>query len=230
VGAIYHFLETVMGVAVLFFYHLTNSYGAAIILVTLAVRLVLTPVTVRQFESMRQMQAVQPELKKLQERYKNDPQKLNQATAELFREHGVNPMAGCLPTLLQLPFLWGLYGELRSLNYHRAGFFWIPNLGQYDPYYVLPLLSGLMTLVSTRLSMPVTGQAQDRTQQLLTMVLMPAVIVYITLHLPAGVALYWTVSQLISVAQQYVFWVRRPPSAGEVARGRGPRAKVEHAR
>ena len=228
-GAIYQFLGSMMSVAVLFFYHLTHSYGVAIILVTAAIRLVLTPITVKQFDSMRKMQLVQPELKKLQERYKGEPQKLNQATSELFKEHGVNPMAGCLPTLVQLPFLWGLYQSLRTLNYHNAGFFWIPNLAHFDPYYILPILSGLSTFASTRLSTPATMQQQDKTQQIMMMVLMPAVILYITLHLPAGVALYWTVSQLISVGQQYMFYSRRVAVSPETARGKG-KPKVENAR
>jgi len=224
-GAILAFLGSIMRVPLVFFISHTGSYGLGIILLTALIRLVLAPISIRQFESMRQMQVIQPEMKKLQERYKGEPQKLQQAQAELFREYKVNPLAGCLPTLIQLPFLYGLYYALRTLDYHNAGFFWIPNLSHPDPYYILPILSGLTTFLSTWMTSSASLQTTDRTQQIIMSVMMPAIIMYITLRLPAGLALYWTVSQILTVAQQYLFYVRRrPPAQGTLAK-----PKMQHA-
>jgi YidC/Oxa1 family membrane protein insertase len=227
-GALYHFFGAVMLYPIEFFVRYLHSYGLAIVLVTVLVRVVLAPISIRQFESMRQMQLLQPEMKALQERYKGDPQKLQQAQAELFREYKVNPFAGCLPLLLQLPFLWGLFYALMHINYHNAGFIWIPNLSGRDPYYILPLLSGLTTLLSTQMTSSASLQTQDRTQQIVMMLLMPAIIVYFTIRYPAGLALYWTVSQILTVGQQWLFFRRRPTLPG---RGQGAGdARVQHAR
>jgi YidC/Oxa1 family membrane protein insertase len=221
---LYDFLGTIMRYPLVFFMHYLHSYGLAIVLVTVLIRVVLAPISIRQFESMRQMQRLQPEMKALQERYKGEPQKMQQAQAELFREYKVNPLAGCLPLLVQLPFLWGLYYALLHINYHNAGFLWIQNLGQPDHTYILPILSGLTTLLSTRMTMTTSMQSQDKTQQIIMMLFMPAIIVYFTVRYPAGLALYWTVSQILTVGQQYLFFQRHP------AQRNSGNAKVQHAR
>lgn len=221
---LYNFLGAIMLYPLDFFVKYLHSYGIAIILVTVLIRVVLAPISIRQFESMRQMQRLQPEMKALQERHKGEPQKLQQAQAELFREYKVNPLAGCLPLLVQLPFLWGLYYALLHINYHNAGFLWIQNLGQPDHRYILPILSGLTTLLSTRMTMTTSMQSQDKTQQIIMMLFMPAIIVYFTVRYPAGLALYWTVSQILTVAQQYLFFQRHPAQSGS------GNAKVQHAR
>jgi YidC/Oxa1 family membrane protein insertase len=228
--AIYQFLGLIMKWPLTFFIVHLHSYGLAIILVTVLIRLVMAPISVRQFQSMRQMQIIQPEMKALQERYKGEPQKLQQAQAELFREYKINPLAGCLPLLIQLPFLWGLYYALMHLDYHNAGFFWIPSLSGHDPYYILPILSGVTTLLSTQLSMRTSMQGQDKTQQYIMMFFMPAMIVYFTIRYPAGLALYWTVSQIFTVAQQWLFF-RQPPTLPGSQQGTGTgKPKVQHAR
>jgi YidC/Oxa1 family membrane protein insertase len=227
-GALYHFFGYIMQYPLVLFVNHLHSYGLAIILVTVLIRVILAPISVRQFASMRQMQLLQPEMKALQERYKGQPQKLQQAQAELFREYKVNPFAGCLPLLVQLPFLWGLYYALLHINYHNAGFFWIPNLSGHDPYYVLPILSGLTTLLSTQLTSAATMQGQDKTQQWIMMLLMPAMIVYFTIRYPAGLALYWTVSQILTVGQQWLFF-RRPPTLPGSRQDAG-NPKLQHAR
>ena len=224
-SAIYTTLGAIMLFPLDLFVKYFHSYGVAIILVTVLIRVVLAPISIRQFESMRQMQRLQPEMKALQERHKGEPQKLQQAQAELFREYKVNPLAGCLPLLVQLPFLWGLYYALLHINYHNAGFLWIQNLGQPDHRYILPILSGLTTLLSTRMTMSTSMQSQDRTQQIIMMLFMPAIIVYFTIRYPAGLALYWTVSQILTVLQQYLFFQRHP-----VQSGNSGNAKVQHAR
>lgn len=223
-SAIYHVLGAIMLFPLDLFVKYLHSYGIAIILVTVLIRVVLAPISIRQFESMRQMQRLQPEMKALQERHKGEPQKLQQAQAELFREYKVNPLAGCLPLLVQLPFLWGLYYALLHINYHNAGFLWIQNLGQPDHHYILPILSGLTTLLSTRMTMNTSMQSQDKTQQIIMMVFMPALIVYFTVRYPAGLALYWTVSQILTVVQQYLFFQRHPVEPNP------NNAKVQHAR
>ena len=224
-SAIYTTLGAIMLFPLDLFVKYFHSYGVAIILVTVLISVVLAPISIRQFESMRQMQRLQPEMKALQERHKGEPQKLQQAQAELFREYKVNPLAGCLPLLVQLPFLWGLYYALLHINYHNAGFLWIQNLGQPDHRYILPILSGLTTLLSPRMTMSTSMQSQDRTQQIIMMLFMPAIIVYFTIRYPAGLALYWTVSQILTVLQQYLFFQRHP-----VQSGNSGNAKVQHAR
>lgn len=204
-GAVVHVLTVFMGDGITLFFGFVHSYGIAILLLTVAVRLVLTPASISQLRSMRRMQLLSPEMKRLKERYKKEPQKLNQATMELFREAKVNPLAGCLPSLLQLPFLWGLYTALRTFNYHHSGFLWLPSLGHPDPLYILPVLLGLTTFLSMRVANPTaTMTTQDRTQQLMMYVLMPIFLAYIVLRLPSGVALYWVMSNLFTVVQQWL--------------------------
>jgi YidC/Oxa1 family membrane protein insertase len=220
VGAVLGFLTSLMAHGIALFYGVVHSYGWAIIFLTLAVRIVLMPISIQQLRSMRRMQLLSPEMQRLRERYKNEPQKLNQATMELFREAKVNPLAGCLPSLLQLPFLWGLYTALERYNYHHSGFLWLASLGKPDPFYILPLLTGLSTFLSMRVANPTTTMTTtDRSQQLITYILMPAFLAYIVLRLPSGVALYWVMSNLFTVAQQWLIVGRtRPPVVGPKAK------------
>lgn len=178
----------------------THSWGLAIVLLTVVLRLALWPLTWSQVVSSRRLQAIQPEMERLRERYKKDPQRLNQEVVKLWREHKVNPLSGCFPLLLQLPFLWAIYQVLlRSQELKGASFLWVANLGAPDAW-ILPLLAGISTFVQTWMITP-RGAGQQPSQQMFLWV-MPAMIVVISRTLPAGVVVYWVTSNLFSIGQQ----------------------------
>ncbi len=202
-----------------FFYNLTGNYGISIILLTVVIRLALYPVIHKQNLSTKAMQEIQPEVKKLQEKYKKDPQKLNQEIMRLYKEKGVNPLGGCLPLLIQLPFLFVLYRVLVTYDYGQ-GFLWLPNLSQRDPYYILPLAMGVTTFWQQKIATPaVSGEGSQ--QNLLMMVFMPLFLVFISWSLPSGVLLYWFVSNLFYIFQQYMVELQvrkaRVPASGDIA-------------
>jgi YidC/Oxa1 family membrane protein insertase len=202
----FHALVHLMADVIHFFYQVTGSYGLAIILLTVAIRLLILPIYQKQMTSMRKMQELAPKMREIQERYKGDQARISQATMELYKEYGVNPFSGCWPTLVQLPFLWAIYETLQTYHYVGSShFLWLANLRHTDPYYILPLLAAATTYWQTRLTTPSMG---DRTQQLMTTVLMPLFIGYISIRFPAGLVLYWVVSNLFAIAQQYVFFPR----------------------
>lgn len=201
------------------FFAVTGNYGLAIILLTVAVRLVLLPLTFSQVRSMRKMQALQPELQRLQRKYRDDPQRLNEETLKLWRQHGVSPLSGCLPVLLQLPILWAFFQALNTFQFKApAGFLWIQNLAGPDPYHVLPILAGATTLWQSLTALP--QSAGDPSQRMLTYVF-PFMVAWFSWRFPSGLSLYWVTSNLFSVAQQWL--INRQDAAGrpEPAAGEG---------
>lgn len=203
------------------------SYGLAIILFTIAVKIVLFPLTRSQMNSMWAMQELQPKIKELQERYKNKPEKAQQAIMALYKEKGVNPMAGCLPLLIQMPIIFALFSSLRLffdpklhppyVDLTKAGFLWIENLGKADPI-ILPLLTVVMTFVQQYITSMATSGRIDPTQRTM-LIVMPLFIGWIARTLPAGLALYWVVYSLFSAVEMLV--IRRMSG---VAKGAGSRA------
>lgn len=200
-------LAKLMEFVLRFFYQLTGNYGISIILLTVVIRLALYPVIHKQNLSARAMQELQPEIKKLQEKYGKDPQRLNQEIMKLYRERGVSPLGGCLPLLIQLPFLFVLYRVLVTYDYGQAGFLWLPSLSRPDPYYILPLAMGATTFWQQKISTPPSG-GEAAQQNLLLMVVMPVFLVFISWGLPSGVLLYWFVSNLFYVFQQYMLEIQ----------------------
>ncbi|PZN13265.1 MAG: hypothetical protein DIU69_01075, partial [Bacillota bacterium] len=174
---------------------LTGSAGLSIILFTILVRLVLLPLTFAQIRSMQRMQALQPEVERIQKKYKDNPQKANEAIMKLWRENNVNPAAGCLPLLVQLPILYGLFAALRDFS--SGAFLWIPDLRLPDPFFALPVLAGVTTYLQMT-TMASANQPQQRTMQ----VVMPVMVTVFAWSFPAGLALYWVTSNLFSIAQQ----------------------------
>jgi YidC/Oxa1 family membrane protein insertase len=185
-----------------------GNYGWSIILLTIIINAVMFPLRHKSVVSMRKMQEIQPEAKAIQDRYKNvkasDPakQKMNQELMALYRERGVNPASGCVPMLLTLPVLLAFYSLLSTAIELRGAPFigWIRDLSIYDPYYVTPVLMGITQVWQTRLT-PQTGV--DPAQQKL-MMFMPVIFMVFFLWAPAGVALYWFVSNLWGIGQQYL--------------------------
>lgn len=179
------------------------SYALAIILLTVLIKIVLFPLNQKQMHSMRKMQQIQPKIKEIQDKYrKKDPQKMQQKMMELYKEHNVNPMAGCLPVLVQMPILIALFRALSDKNFDfineaHAGFFWIEKLNMIDPYYILPVLAALTTFMQTRL----TTSPTDQTQKIM-LYTMPVFIGWISTTVPAGLVLYWVVFNILGFAQQ----------------------------
>lgn len=179
-----------------------GSYGLAIILLTIIIKIILYPLTVKQLKSMRAMQKIQPELKKLQEKYKDKPQIMQQKLMQLYQKEGVNPMAGCLPLLIQMPILMAMYYTLFNFDYGAVepSFLWLPSLSQTDPLYILPFLSALTTFLQQKISMTeATGQMK------MMMVIMPLFIGFISLNFPAGLVLYWVTMNIVQIFQQ--LWI-----------------------
>jgi len=200
-------------------YQLTHSYGVAIILLTIAIRLIIMPIYQRQMISMKKMAQLAPRIKEIQKKYKGDTQRINQAQMDLYREYKVNPLAGCLPMLIQLPFLWAIYAAIRE--FHFAGsFLWLPSLSVADPYFILPVLAAATTFWQTRIATPQTGT--DKSQQMIMSILMPVFVGYWAWKFPAALSIYWVVSNFFAIAQQYLM-------VGSLAAPGGPPAapKVE---
>lgn len=177
------------------------SYALAIIILTILIKAVLFPLTQKQMTSMRRMTEVQPKIKEIQDKYKSkDPQKMQQKIMEVYKENNVNPAAGCLPILVQMPILIALYRSLLKIEFldaTHAGFFWIPILSQTDPYYILPVLAAVTTFMQTRL----TTSSTDQTQRMM-LYMMPLFIGWISTTIPSGLVLYWVMFNLLGFAQQ----------------------------
>lgn len=187
------------------YHHIFPNFGVGIILLTIIVKIMLYPLTKQQFESMKNMQTLMPTFKKLKEKYKDNPQQLQMETMKIYKENKINPLGGCLPMLIQLPFLFALFytmnGESFSQLISQGDVFpglssvWLVNLSQPDPYYILPIVIGLSTYWGQKMAMT------DPSQQKILM-FMPLLMVIISFKMPAGVLLYWAISQIISSAQQ----------------------------
>jgi YidC/Oxa1 family membrane protein insertase len=182
------------------FYALTKNYGIAIILLTIVVRLLLFYPSLKSAMSMEEMKKIQPQIMVLREKYKKDPSKMNTETMKLYKDHKVNPVGGCLPMLLQLPFFVALYNVLSvSIELRQAPFIpiWIKDLSVHDPFYILPVLMG----VSMILTMKMTSTTPDP-QQAKIMMFMNIAFIFMFAWLPAGLLLYITLSNVLSIVQQ----------------------------
>ncbi len=197
-------LSTIVQQVVTFLYSLTASigfpsYGLAIIIMTIIVKLILYPLTAKQISSTKAMMDLQPKMKAIQEKYKNDKVLLNQKLAELYKDQGINPLAGCLPLLVQMPIMIGIFYGIRDFSYVGPNnFLWIQNISQPDPLFILPVLSALTTFIQSKQSMPDTSSAQNK----IMLYFMPIFIGYISFQFPAGLVLYWVIMNLMQIGQQ----------------------------
>ncbi len=198
------------------FYGIIPNYGVGIIIMTVLVKALLFPLTRKSQMSMIKMQKLQPQLKELQEKYKNDKQKMGQAQMALFQKHGVSPMSGCLPIVLQLPIFYALFRTLQlSFEMRQAPFaFWIHDLARPDMLYTLtsplpflgnhinalPIIMAAASIVQMRL-MPTNPDPKAQQQQKL-MKYMPLMFAFILYNMPAGLLLYWTTSTVLSIGEQ----------------------------
>jgi len=176
-----------------------GSYGLAIIILTVLIKIILYPLTKKQVQSMKAMQEIAPKMKKLQEKYKDNPQVLQQKMLQLYQEGGVNPLAGCLPMFLQMPILMALYYTFFSFDYGGStpSFLWIPNLSETDPNYILPLIAAATTFLMQKIS---TVEMNQQTK--IMMFFFPLFMGFISLNLPAGLVLYWATQNVVQIFQQ----------------------------
>ncbi|WP_243292740.1 YidC family membrane integrase SpoIIIJ [Bacillus sp. FJAT-47783] len=185
---------------------LGNDYGLSIIIVTLLIRLVILPLMIKQTQNSKAMQALQPEILKLREKYSSKDQqtqqKLQQETMALFQKHGVNPLAGCFPLLIQMPILIGFYHAImRTQEIANHNFLWF-DLGEKDPFFILPILAGALTFVQQKLMMAGTESVNPQMQTMLY--LMPIMIVIFAISFPAALSLYWVVGNIFMIVQTLI--------------------------
>ena len=186
------------------------SYGIAIILLTLIIKLVLSPLTAKQIRSMEGMQKIQPKVKELQKKYKGDQRKMQMALQKLYKEEKVSPFSGCLPILIQMPFLISIFYALREYPYDEAykSFLWMPSLGDADPTYILPILSAISTFaIQKQMSgaQVAMNEAQAKQQKIMQIV-MPLFIGWISISFPSGLVIYWVVSNVFQWLQQIIMF------------------------
>jgi len=191
----------------------TGNYGVAIILLTVGIKVLFIPLTQRSFRSMREMQKLQPQMAKIRERFKDDSEQMNKEIMELYRRHKVNPLGGCLPMVLQIPVFIGLYQALQnSVELRHAPFMlWINDLSAPDrlgslqlPFVQHPGIPVLTLLMGTSMFVQqwMTPSAGDPAQQR-AMMIMPLMFTFMFVNFPSGLALYWLVNNLLTIAQQY---------------------------
>jgi YidC/Oxa1 family membrane protein insertase len=187
--------------------NLNMGYGWVLILFGIAVRIVLWPLNQKAMRSSMAMQAIQPEIKAVQERYKQDPQKMQQEVMKLYKEHGVNPLGGCLPMLIPMPVLFALFFVFRvTIEFRGVPFLWLPDLSRADPYFIIPIVMGLSMFAVSKLGqmgVPPNPQAK------MMLYIMPAFLTFIFLKLSSGLNLYYAVSNIASIPQQWLIAKQR---------------------
>jgi YidC/Oxa1 family membrane protein insertase len=179
---------------------LVGNWGWAIIVLTMLLKLVFFPLSAASYKSMAKMRAVTPRMVKLKEVYANDRMKLNQEMMELYKKEKINPLGGCLPVLVQIPVFIALYWVLlASVEMRQAPWLgWITDLSAKDPYFVLPIIMGVTMFIQTKLNPTPPDPIQAK-----VMMIMPLMFSVMFLFFPAGLVLYWTVNNILSIAQQW---------------------------
>jgi YidC/Oxa1 family membrane protein insertase len=222
----------VLGVVLLYFH---NELGApwwlSIALLTVVLRTLLFPLTVKQVKSMRAMQDLRPEMDRIRAQYRDNRQRQQEEMMKLYQERKVNPLGGCLPILVQMPVFIGIFYVIREFGGYRVGdrvvppthpsfedggLLWFQNLSQADPFYILPIISALTMLAATE----ITAKNIDPQQRWL-MRLLPIGITVFLFNFPAGLFVYWITSNLVTLIQNYVIYNhgpgRRPPGSEPVS-------------
>ena len=217
IQTIYHFLESIG----------YPSYGLAIVLMTIIIKIVLFPLTKKQIESTRAMMKIQPKMDEIRKKYKNDPTRLNQELAKLYKENNMNPLAGCLPLLIQMPILFGMYYSIRGLKDHHevlGSFLWVPEISKStneiieglsftDPQYllafVLPIVSAFTTYIQAKQTMPKKNPNDKQQDGVMGMMqgqmmtyFMPLLIGVWSITFPSALVIYWITMNIMQIAQQ----------------------------
>ncbi len=184
--------------------------GLAIIAFTIIIKTILLPLTVKSIRSSKNMQELAPRIKEIQKKYGSDRQKASQETFALYQQHGVNPMSGCLPMLIQIPIFFGLYLGISGLSSSEVGhwtdgFLWLGDLSEADPWKILPILAGLFQFVQSRMMRPANQKITDPQQQIMNTMMnfMPLMVVIFGWTFASGPVLYWATQSIYSVIQQW---------------------------
>lgn len=192
---------------------LFNNYGLGILAVTIIIRLLILPLTIKQLKSSKAMQALQPEMQKLREKFKDNQQKMQEEMMKLFQKHNVNPMSGCLPLLVQMPILIAFYQAImRNDHIREASFLWL-QLGSPDGFYILPIVAALTTYLQQKMM-----GANLNPQMKMMMTIMPVMILFIAMTLPSALALYWVYGNLFTIVQSYFLRDMYRASRGEATK------------
>jgi YidC/Oxa1 family membrane protein insertase len=180
------------------------AYGFAIMGFTIIVRMFLLPLNIKQTKSQAKMQIIQPEIQKIQAKYKNDPQKSQEEMMKLYKEHGANPMSGCLPLLIQMPILFAMYYVYYNLQgIEGVKFLWLHDLSKPDQWYILPILSTVTTYISSLLIAPKSDSPQSK--QMSTMNTGMAIFMgFMSLNFKSALVLYWVTNNLIQISQTLI--------------------------
>jgi YidC/Oxa1 family membrane protein insertase len=211
-GAIMDPIKEILGQVLMMIYNATGNYGIAIIGVTVVIKIVLLPLTLKQDKSMKDMKKIQPKIDALREKYKSNPEELNKQTMELYKEHKVNPFGSCLPLVVQMPILFGLFGVLRQVPEAVTNVnFLMWDLTVPDPIYILPILNGAVTFFQQKVMSPGATNPQMKSMTYT----MPLMIMFISFRMPAGLQLYWLVSSGISALQQFLLINRGDDSSAK---------------
>lgn len=226
-----YFLANVIGPILGVIYNVVGSYGVAIIILTVIMKLILLPLSIKQVKSTQAMSKIQPKVKELQKKYKDDKETLNRKTMELYSKEGVNPLMGCLPMLIQLPILFGLFGALRKPEVYvfagqpelaaevvNSSFLWVKSLAEPDlisnliasgPDWllklpgILPIFSALTTYYSMQMNTQNSPQAGGGSMKAMSTV-MPVMILVMGAQFASGLLVYWAVSNVFQMGQQYI--------------------------
>ena len=199
-------------------YSLVDNYALSIIIMTVIIRLIILPLYSMQLKSNEQMMAVQPKIKEIQAKYRDNPEKMNEKLQEIYEEHKIRPAMGCLPLLIQLPIIWGLFALLRNpMDYiansdmviavHES-FFWIHDLTQPD-LWILPIIAGVATYISMRITTVSQGNNPANATMKAMQYFMPVMIVWMGRTLPAGLCMYWIMSYIFQIVQTKIIRMRK---------------------
>ena len=216
-AAITGFFATVIGYPMQWIYSVVHNYGVSIIILTLLVRLCLLPLYSKQIKNSAKMAELQPKLKEIQTRYANNREKMNEEVSKLYEQAGTKPTSGCLPLIIQLPIIYGLFALLRNpLVYMKMttmiaavheSFFWVTDLSQPDSW-ILPIIAGITTYFTSAVSMAGTENAGGGMMSGMKY-FMPILIFLMGRSFPSGLALYWTIGNCFMIVQSFIFNKKR---------------------
>lgn len=191
-----------------------GSYGIAILIVTVFVRLLILPLMLKQLKSSKRMQELQPEMNRIKEKYKNDPQRQQQEVIKLYQVNNVNPLSGCLPVLVQMPILFAFYHAIiRTEQIRVHDFLWL-QLGKADPFYILPVIAGFTTYFNQYLMMKSSPAMADNPQMKMMLYVMPIMILVFAINLPSALSLYWVFGNIFTIVQTYFIYRNPAPKEG----------------
>ncbi len=192
-----------------FLYKFVPYYPVDIMLLTVIVKILMFPFTYQQIRSSVMMAKLQPMVKEIQEKYKDDKNKQGEELMALYKEYNVNPLAGCLVLIFQLPIFWGLYKAL--LNYHLynpafngVSFLWVPDISKPDPTWWTAIIVAIATYFQFKLSQTPTSDPKQQSQMKMMMIMMPLLFAWIAMKMPVGVAIYWVTFAFLGVVENYI--------------------------